>query len=341
MKLFNFVLVSLAHATPLQSIVHRDPCDGVNASPVLYHEYREDACPAHYKYDSKNPAQCEKADDWTTTCSTFCQVRTEFVYGRESPFTGTYCHGPFTCAVQSTDTTTITYMGNINGKLIKALDVGVTFGYSQASAHAVARTFTVKLEKGECGYFTFVPVMKTFCGTWSHGDLTYVWFSDPPFYYCKNIVNEGNVCDAIPWAVGGQADGETIFVRTDCGTRQPLPADQQDPVYQKPGVPLDRGVVAQMLNTWVQDTCKVDYQFIDDYFEVTGINWSSDTLGNNGDNLKNAIKHCGALTSWKFEMRSGNTWFASGKLPIGVKSCVGTQVQNAGGSSAGGCKGAG
>ncbi|KAI0803524.1 hypothetical protein GGR55DRAFT_700080 [Xylaria sp. FL0064] len=337
MKLFVFFLSTLANATPL---VRRDPCDGVNASPVLYHEYHEDACPAIHKFDPEKPGQCEGADDWQNVCRTFCQVRTEFVYGQESPFVGTYCHGPFTCSISTSDTTTITYMGNIdvNGELFNALKFGVTGGYSQASAQAVARSFSLQLDQGQCGYFTFVPVKKTYCGTFSHGKLHYVY---PDFYYCDSVVNEGNICDEMPWTVDGKADGETIFVRTDCATRQPLPLDQQDPVYQRHGVPLDRGLVATMLNTWAQDTCKVDYQFFDDYFEVTGTNWSTDLLGDNGDNVKNAISHCGSLTSWKFELRSDNAWFASGKLPIGVKSCVGTQVQNAGGSSAGGCKGAG
>jgi hypothetical protein len=48
----------------------------------------------------------------------------------------------------------------------------------------------------------------------------------------------------------GSIDGETIFVRTDCGTRMPLGKDKQDPVYQKPGVPLDRGLQESWALTW-------------------------------------------------------------------------------------------
>ncbi|KAI0517622.1 hypothetical protein F5B22DRAFT_603557 [Xylaria bambusicola] len=341
MRVINFALaVSLVRATPLHSIVRRDPCDGVNGSPILYHEYREDACPAPYKFDSNIPGQCEKANDWRSGCSTFCQVRTTFVYGQESPFVGTYCHGPFTCSITSTLTTNITYMGSLNPSfdLAGALKVGVSAGYSQNQVSAIARAFSVTLDPGQCGYFTYVPVKKTFCGSYSHGQLLQLGHA---LNYCVNVVTEGNVCDEVTWTINGQADGETIFVKTDCTTREPLPLDQQDPIYQQPGVPLDRGLVASILNTWVQDTCKVDYQFFDDYFEVTGTNWSADLLGPNGENIKNAIRHCGALTSWKFEVTSDTMWFASGKLPIGVKSCVGTQIQNAGGSSAGSCKGAG
>jgi hypothetical protein len=44
--------------------------------------------------------------------------------------------------------------------------------------------------------------------------------------------------------------GETIFVRTDCDNRAPLPLEQQDPIYQKPGVPLDRGKYQAFADAW-------------------------------------------------------------------------------------------
>lgn len=48
----------------------------------------------------------------------------------------------------------------------------------------------------------------------------------------------------------GSINGETIFVRTNCGTRMPLGKEKQDPVYQKPGVPLDRGLQESWASTW-------------------------------------------------------------------------------------------
>ncbi|KAI0142833.1 hypothetical protein GGR57DRAFT_519171 [Xylariaceae sp. FL1272] len=334
MQLFNLMLAFTAHlasltnATPLASIVPRDnPCDGINALPKFYHEYREDECPAIHKFEPQIPEQCQGVTQ-QVQCASFCQVRTEFQWGREVPLTGTYCHGPFTCAVSSSDTITIPYQGGmeLESNTFNALVVGVTAGYTQQDAHAVSQDYNFELKENECGYFT---------GTLSHGDNPI----EPGA--CQNIVNEQNWCDTTVWTDDGQADGEIVFIKTDCGTRQPLPIEQQDKVYQRPGVALNGGDVANMLNTWVQDTCKVDYQFFDDYFQVTGKNWSPDLLGPNGDNLKNAIGHCGKLTSWHFQMGNDNSWFADGKLPIGVKSCVGTQVVNAGGSSAGGCRGAG
>ncbi|KAI1264081.1 hypothetical protein F5Y18DRAFT_428587 [Xylariaceae sp. FL1019] len=316
MQFFRFILVSpayfalLAQATPLTSIIRRNPCDGIDLLPVIDHEYREDECPAINKFEPQIPAQCQGVTP-SVECASFCQVRTEFQFGREAPLNGTFCHGPINCTVSSSDTTTIGYKGGvtIGQNLFNAIEAGVTAGYVQGDAHAIAEDSSVHLDKGECGYFTFVPVMRTFCGTLSHGD------SPDKNDSCVNIVNEQNWCDTTPRTINGQADGETIFVKTDCETRQPLSMDQQDTVYQHSGVALDN--VADILNTWAQDTCKVDYQFFDDYFQITGKNWSTDLLGPNGDNLKKAIQHCGKLTSWHFKMEEdGISWFADVRLEI-------------------------
>ena len=39
-----------------------------------------------------------------------------------------------------------------------------------------------------------------------------------------------------------------MFVYTDCGTRAPLPKEQQDPAYQHDGVPLPRAQLMGILN---------------------------------------------------------------------------------------------
>lgn len=144
----------------------------------------------------------------------------------------------------------------------------------------------------------------------------------------------------------GTADGDTIFVRTDCATRAPLPNDQQDPVYQNPGVPLDRGVLAAIIGGWQNDTCDASYKFLFDSFEVKEIKWPSNELGTNGEGLEQQIKGCGDLTGWKFQWTPNDAeweWSASGNLPIGTKACVGRAVKTAGGpnASVGGCSGAG
>ena len=56
--------------------------------------------------------------------------------------------------------TTVTWTISITPEKLKALTLGVTGGYSYASATAIARAYSVKLEEKNCGYFTFVPVQK-------------------------------------------------------------------------------------------------------------------------------------------------------------------------------------
>ena len=57
------------------------------------------------------------------------------------------------------------------------------------------------------------------------------------------VKTHGNVCISQGTKAPGSEQtprGDTIFVRTDCGNRKPLPMDQQDPAYNHPGVPLPR-----------------------------------------------------------------------------------------------------
>lgn len=93
------------------------------------------------------------------------------------------------------------------------------------------------------------------------------------------------------------------------------------------------------------DTCGCWYKFFFDHFEIYGKNFDAAKLGNDGSGLKSHLQHCGDLTSWSFEQRTndphGYQWFASGNLPIETKSCVGSAVVAAGGSSPDGCTGAG
>lgn len=61
----------------------------------------------------------------------------------------------------------------------------------------------------------------------------------------------GNFCaDQLKLNGDGKSDGDTIFVKTDCGTRMPLDPSKQDPAYQKPGVPLDRGTSEAWAAVW-------------------------------------------------------------------------------------------
>ncbi|KAI0521843.1 SGNH hydrolase-type esterase domain-containing protein [Xylaria bambusicola] len=91
-------------------------------------------------------------------------------------------------------------------------------------------------------------------------------------------------------------------------------------------------------------SCDVSYKFFFDGFEIRGKNLPDATFGANGEGLKSQLSDCGSLTNYHFEWTPSDPnfqWYAAGRLPIGTKSCVGTALQEAGGSSNGNCKGAG
>ncbi|KAK6088404.1 hypothetical protein SCUP234_00892 [Seiridium cupressi] len=66
--------------------------------------------------------------------------------------------------------------------------------------------------------------------------------------------------------------------------------------------------------------------------------------GAKGEGLKSQIDGCGDITSWNLKWMPKDVefqWCASGQLPTGTKSCIGSALQSAGGSSPGSCTAAG
>ena len=75
-----------------------------------------------------------------------------------------------------------------------------------------------------------------------------------------------------------------------------------------------------------EDNCDVSYRFLYDIVEVRGKGFPDAKLGRNGEGLRHQLQGCGALTDWHFEMTPHDVkyqWYASGKLPIGTRSCAG------------------
>ncbi|KAK9418565.1 hypothetical protein SUNI508_08053 [Seiridium unicorne] len=291
--LWLLAFVSLASCKPLgisvpNELTKRNPCDGINASPILYHEYGENDCPATNKFGKDGV--CSGHFDVQKDCSVFCQVRTTFSYGRERPSPKSYCHGPMTCGITETSSTSWAAQAQIPSKWTEAFGFGVT---------------VKRIEIPFDGTYTNVPggsISETPIGILAN----IPWCTSP-------VTTTGNVCDGAPWKNSdGSVDGETIFVRKDCGDRRPLPADEQDPVYQKPGVALDRGSIAAMIDSWEEDSCDVAYQFWDDFLEVRGKDTSDNDLGDGGVNLKNAIGGCGAVTSWTFDYTPDDVKYQGG-----------------------------
>ena len=101
----------------------------------------------------------------------------------------------------------------------------------------------MELDGGECGYFAFVPVIHESCGSLTTAPRAYE--SGTGVDGCIGDVNRwttwGNYCvSQLRRRADGSADGETVFVWTDCRTGLPLPTEEQGKVYGEPGVALPR-----------------------------------------------------------------------------------------------------
>ena len=117
----------------------------------------------------------------------------------------------------------------------------ITGGYSEKSGISQAYKFSKHLEKGECGYFTFIPIVRSVCGTYTEGILRGA--------ICDSQFTIGNAC--IDELVGFDTKdnikdwrtvrGVVAFVYLDCLTLAPAPDDKQDVAWLQPGVRLPRG----------------------------------------------------------------------------------------------------
>lgn len=115
------------------------------------------------------------------------------------------------------------------------LNEGISGGLSRASRGLAEIThMDVLLDENECGYFTFLPMTKTVCGTYTsaRGSL------------CSRVkTSKGNVCvqersswrgqnDFYKWAADDYGEptvrGHMAFVRTDCVSGYRLPVEKQD-----------------------------------------------------------------------------------------------------------------
>lgn len=117
---------------------------------------------------------------------------------------------------------------------------------------------------------------------------------------CAPTVNTTrNFCVPEPWRVNNQPDGAVIFVYTDCLTRQPLGPEHQDPVYNMPGVPLDRGTLSVLQQGWVENTCEVEQLKVDGGhshgFLIKGRGFADQLLGEEGEKLRQKLESCGDL----------------------------------------------
>lgn len=141
--------------------------------------------------------------------------------------------------------------------------------------------------------------------------------------------NDRDFCGKAPkLQFDGRMDGTTIFVKTDCVTRKPLPMEDQDPIFRQPGVPLSRGDVTSMIRGWQANSCTLSYKISDDSFEILGKDWRYDDI----DSLHLELKRRLVETEYNFDWISGKAeeydWHIRGKLVIGGNDHIRNVIQN-------------
>ncbi|KAI5917745.1 hypothetical protein F4810DRAFT_716141 [Camillea tinctor] len=336
------------HASSSQPIVKRDPCNGFGADFEIGKTYTQADCPALQEFDINGDCDYTKNQAYGTECTFFCQKTTEFLYMVEKPLDHTYCRGPRTCMIKQDKPVDTGFQYTGSKEWNWALQNGISGGFDGNTHSIMGGPGEIPIAVDECGYFTYIGVQKSVCGTLTAAVKT---IDENNTAHCI-----GPVTTTSPVCVtdvrkpsdypNSPLTGQTVFVRIDCGTRMPL-SDRQDPSYApNSGARLDGPTLDAALQSWVRTRCRVDYKFLFNSFDVRGRGYKDALLGGGSDpgsGLRAAISGCGDVTGWGFEYTPNDPdydWHAWGRTPIGTKSCVGSAVKKVGGE-ADGCVGAG
>lgn len=157
------LFAAITHATPTP-FQKRNACDWQDVEPILYHKYGTSDCPPKQSVDARGncPVEFHKFDD-EQLCVGFCEQTTEYKYGKESIFLANpYCHGPMSCSISDTVSVAfgLTLSSSLSVKFNDKLTAGITGGMSKTNTQAHAQTKSISLKEKECGYFTFIPIIK-------------------------------------------------------------------------------------------------------------------------------------------------------------------------------------
>lgn len=178
--------------------------------------------------------------------------------------------------------------------------------------------------------------------------------------YCTcdtDLNNLGNWCQSelhMETDQNGNAEaaGVVALVRVDCNTQIPLDPSYQNPAFNNPGVPLDRGALALALDANRSYNCSMAAATNSDAyaFAITGYGFEQQNLKSDGSGLRNMMGFCSDVTVWVFSWRQdddgdlGFNWIASGAASpmsggiqiISVRDCLQSAVE-AMGNSTGSC----
>ena len=213
-------------------------------------------------------------------CAGYCEVKNAFFYGAEVVFTEfAGCRANSPCTFTSTKSLTITQTWTFNadlttsfkhkkdeipeatrtvndkrqeegdsGGLEGSFNLGASYSYSTAKTSSTGLALTRPTNSTQyCGYWTFVPIFWTSCGSYSTSAVTYTTYSgyESAETYstgCDNTTSTtvGNYCNTYPYLDdNGNQAGETVFVLVGCSSNIKQPAFMQDPIYTYPGVASD------------------------------------------------------------------------------------------------------
>ena len=91
-----------------------DVCAWRDAEPVLYHTYGVDECTPLFHLQP-NGVDCEEDHVDKQMCASFCQIRTTFYYGCESPYFVDFCRPGNTCHLSEARDTIVDFKATTNG----------------------------------------------------------------------------------------------------------------------------------------------------------------------------------------------------------------------------------
>ncbi|KAI0487001.1 hypothetical protein F4859DRAFT_527157 [Xylaria cf. heliscus] len=322
-----------------------DPCSGMgNATYELGKEYREADCPAINEFLPDGACDWTKKQPDQTLCSEYCQVRTTYLPMQEVPIPNTYCRGPRRCNIEAGRMLQVDGSWSSTEAEMSALKHGISGGFNPAMESVTAGAGDVTIGEGECGYFTWIGTKKVVCGS-----LTKANRHEPdsaggsPYCHGPSTTTANYCVDALTSGplLNPSANGRTIFVRIDCGTRAALPTDQQDALFQYDGVALPAATLDGLLQGWVSTRCSLDDHFLWQSFVMHGRGLKDDDLGPYGSHLLDKMRSCNAaVTGWKFDYTPTDNdydWVASGSVDPFDWKCPGVALKAVGANDVGGC----
>jgi hypothetical protein len=162
------------------SISAVDICDWHGgAELILYHEYRDPPCVVPNHLLPSGDCEPRVVQELVTpSCLSFCQIRANFIYGREVPLMNAYCHGPMKCTVKEAIKvgmswklkvpSTVALLGLVKGVRHRKWKAPqryrqrqITGGFAgDTDGVTNSQSRQIDMAQGECGYFTFIPIDK-------------------------------------------------------------------------------------------------------------------------------------------------------------------------------------